>query len=284
MRILLAGTRGTTPVTAPDRAVFGGDTTCLLVVGEAGDRVLVDAGTGLRGAAAELPPSPDVLVLLTHFHWDHLAGLPTLPALHDPRARLLFAAPPADGAGVGDAVSGVLGAPFWPVRLDDCPANIGFAELPSASGSEPLRTGGLEIRWAPLPHPGGCTAYRIDEPATGASVVVATDAEWRDAAPGLRDGLVQLCREPSSCDLLVCDAQYDDDVADQRRGWGHGTMTDAVALCRETGAGRLLLTHHDPDHDDDALAAREQRLQALLPGAALARQGAWIDPARKDLP
>ena len=284
MRILLAGTRGTAPVTASDRAVFGGDTTCLLAESQAGDHVLVDAGTGLRLAAAALPPAPDLLVLLTHFHWDHLAGLPSLPTLHDPRARLLFAAPPTDGATVDAAVGGVLGAPFWPVRLDDCPASIGFAELPAASGSEPLRHGGLEIRWAPVPHPGGCTAYRIDEPATGASVVVVTDAEWHHAPAALRDGLLQLCREPAPCDLLICDAQYDDDDAPRRRGWGHAAMSDAVALFGDAGAGRLLLTHHDPDHDDQALAAREQRLQASLPAAALARQGAWIDPARKDLP
>jgi len=56
----------------------------------------------------------------------------------------------------------------------------------------------------------------------------------------------------------------------------------AAALAREVSAGRMLVTHHDPEHDDQTLHARERALQADLPTAALARQGQEIDLARLD--
>jgi len=284
MRVYIAGTRGSAPVTGSDRAVFGGDTTCLLVTGSGGGQIVLDCGSGLATVAPRLQAIPELVLLLTHFHLDHLLGLVTFPPLYDPRAQLLFASPRAGGVSVEAALRGLLRAPYWPVELDCLPARLSFADLPPSSGSEPLRVADLEIRWAPLPHPGGCTAYRLDDPGDGTSLVLATDAEWDGAPDHLRRLFRQLCGEPAACDLLVCDGQYDDATAAVRRGWGHTAWRQAVALAGEVDAGRLLVTHHDPDTDDQTLARRERDLLAAWPGAALARQGVEIDLARKDGP
>lgn len=282
MRVHFAGTRGSVPVTRPDRATFGGDTTCLLVTGNGGEQVVLDCGSGLANVAARLTAGPDLLILLTHFHLDHLVGLTGFPLLHTPGAQLVFAAPATGELSVGEALGGLFRAPYWPVDLEACGADLSFADLPRASGTEPMLLRGLEIRWAPLPHPGGCTAYRLDEPATGASLVLATDAEWDGAPAASRETFLRLCREPTPCRLLIGDGQYDDATAPERRGWGHSSVSAMVALAREAGCDRLLLTHHDPGDDDAALLAREAELQAVLPGALLARQGRELDLARKD--
>lgn len=282
MRVHFAGTRGSAPVTRPDRSVFGGDTTCLLVTGESGEQVVLDCGSGLASLAPRLRTAAELTILLTHFHLDHLVGLMAFPPLYDPASRLLVAAPPAGGVGAGEALRGLFRAPYWPVELERGGARLRFADLPAASGGEPMAVGGLEIRWTPLPHPGGCTAYRLDEATTGGSLVLATDAEWDGAPEDQRVAFLRLCREPTPCGLLVCDGQYDDAVAGKRRGWGHSSVSSAVALAREAGCERLFLTHHDPGDDDATLAAREAAVQEALPGAALARQGQELVLARKD--
>ena len=284
MRVHFAGTRGSAPVTTPDRSEFGGDTTCLLVTGAAGEQVVLDCGSGLANVASRLIAGPDLLILLTHYHLDHLIGLIAFPPLHTPASQLVFAAPAADGVTVGEALGDLFREPYWPVDLARGGASISYTDLPDASGAQPMLMHNLEIRWAPLPHPGGCTAYRLDEPASGSSLVLATDAEWEGAPAHLRAQFLRLCREPSPCNLLICDGQWDDTSAGRHRGWGHSSWSEAVALAQEAGCGRLLLTHHDPGDDDTTLAAREAELQAVLPTAALARQGQELEPGRKELP
>jgi ribonuclease BN (tRNA processing enzyme) len=275
LRVLIAGTRGTAPLTGPPADPFGGDTTCVLITGASGEQVILDCGTGLPALAPRLGPGPRLLVLVTHYHFDHLAGLGPFTALYDAAARITFAAPPLAGVTVAQAVRGLLGPPYWPLAVDKMAAEIEFRDLPSPC-REPLTEGGLAVRWTAVPHPGGCTAYRIDEPATGAAVVLATDVEWTDAPAALRDDFLDLCRKPRPADLLIHDGQFDAADYAQRRGWGHATADDAVQIAKATGVQHLLITHHDPAHDGAALAARERRIRALWPRAALARQGQQI--------
>lgn len=282
MQLLFAGTRGSMPVCSPDRRTYGGDTTCLLVLGQQGEQVLVDAGTGLHGATSYLDPQHPVHVLFTHFHLDHLTGLPSWDALYTPGRELMFAGPPADGATVEAAVSGLIGPPYWPVPLGSLGSRLSFTDLaPRSDDASPLRVGGFEVRWMPLPHPGGCTAYRFDEPASGASLVVATDCEWDAASADLR---AEFVRFAAGCKLLVCDGQYEPTEMPDRQGWGHTSWQGAADLAREVGCDHLSLTHHDPLADDPTLTAREAQLQAELPHADLARQGTVVDLARKARP
>jgi ribonuclease BN (tRNA processing enzyme) len=54
-------------------------------------------------------------------------------------------------------------------------------------------------------------------------------------------------------DTLVHDAMYSDRIITARAGWGHSTPREAVGLAAEARCRRLLLFHHDPEHDDGAL-------------------------------
>jgi ribonuclease BN (tRNA processing enzyme) len=83
-------------------------------------------------------------------------------------------------------------------------------------------------------------------------------------------------------DALVHDAQYFEDEYEQRIGWGHSSVADAVAFKRAVGAGRLVLFHHEPRHADGVLEQLEDRARDLASGQAgpsptLAREGMVIE-------
>ena len=61
-----------------------------------------------------------------------------------------------------------------------------------------------------------------------------------------------------------------------RIGWGHSTWQEGVRLARAAGVGRLVLFHHEPDHDDQAMLRIEAQAQALLPATVAAREGATL--------
>ena len=55
--------------------------------------------------------------------------------------------------------------------------------------------------------------------------------------------------------MLIHDAQYTDGEYRAHVGWGHSALSDTLTFARRAEVGRLLLFHHDPQRDDDALDA-----------------------------
>jgi ribonuclease BN (tRNA processing enzyme) len=176
----------------------------------------------------------------------------------------------ADG-GVREAVTKLVAPPFWPISWERMGARLEFAEF-----SEEIHLGHLRIRGCPVPHPGGCMAYRIDDNDGGESLVFATDIEWRKRTQTDETAFMAMCREPRPADLLVIDAHFDEADKDAFAGWGHSCWQDDLAIAQSAGLKRVLLGHHAPDADDDALRAMEQQVRKRSPAGALARAGRWL--------
>ena len=85
----------------------------------------------------------------------------------------------------------------------------------------------------------------------------------------LDSSVVDFCR---GADLLIHDAQYTPKELANRRGWGHSQHEQAIECARLAKVKKLVLTHHDPDHNDAFLSEVEQRCQELLPNCVLARE------------
>lgn len=265
MKITMWGTRGSIPVSGAGFVRYGGATTCLEVQ-TAGERIVIDCGTGV----AELGKYggsnwADTLVLQTHLHWDHIQGFPFFGALFDPTARLTFRARPRDGESMRQVLEAQMARPTFPVGLDIVPATLDFVDLEAESGR--FAKGAVEISWTEVWHPSGASAFRIDD---GSHAFVFTgDCEVQQ---GRRDALAELA---AGADVLVMDAQYFPEEYHSRRGWGHSTPLDAVELAKEVGVKRLILTHHDPSHDDARLEEKLAVAREAARGSRLVVDNAY---------
>jgi phosphoribosyl 1,2-cyclic phosphodiesterase len=246
--LTIHGVRGSTPVGGQGTARYGGQTICLSAHAGGNDILVIDAGTGLRGLQESLTSSAGgrrFHLFLTHYHWDHLQGLPFFAPLYDEANHFTFYGFPWEGMGIKELIAGTFRPPWFPVSLDDTAAEKEYVAL--ADG--PIRIGDLAVSWTRLNHPQGVTAYRITGPS--ASVVIATDHESGD--PEFDEALYVLGR---GADVLVHDAQYTDGEYELHyEGWGHSTWRHAVDAAKATEASRLVLISHDPSHDDDAVDA-----------------------------
>jgi hypothetical protein len=75
----------------------------------------------------------------------------------------------------------------------------------------------------------------------------------------------------AGADVLLHDAQYTPEELSTHRGWGHSSYRQAIDCAKLAGVKKLVLTHHDPDHDDAVLAEIERHSQQLFPNCVLAR-------------
>ncbi len=263
LRVTCWGTRGSTPVSGPQFMRHGGATTCLEIElvgadGETPRRVVMDCGTGLS-AMGRRRPVREALVLQTHMHQDHIQGFPLFGPLFDELARFRFLAARRDGQGLEEVLGAHMARPLFPVPLQALPASLTFEEIPKAGERS---FGEARVRWIEVDHPSGSTAFRVDY--GGRSVVFSGDVEIGDDD----DGLVELSR---GADLLIMDAQYLPQEYPSRRGFGHSTPETAVETAMKAGVGRLLLTHHDPGHDDVTL-----EMKAMIAKQAVARRGGCL--------
>jgi phosphoribosyl 1,2-cyclic phosphodiesterase len=258
------GVRGTAPVAGRDRVRFGGHTICSRVIRPAGEEpVLIDAGSGLiplgRRLIEERPEGAGrIHLLLTHFHLDHILGLPFFPPLYKPETELLVYSTVTPGE-AESCLAGIMRGRRFPIELRELPASVRFLEFPV----EGMEVGGIAVTCFPLTHPQGCVAFRV---RTGnRSWVTATDTEH--PAEGLDEGLAEFCR---GADGLICDATFLPEEYPSKRGWGHSTWREGVRLAEAAGVPRLVLSHLNHEHDDRTVAEMENAARAVFPGASAA--------------
>ena len=202
---------------------------------------------------------------MTHFHWDHLLGLPFFKPLYRPENNFEFYGSSWEQVDVEKGVSSVMSQPLFPLPLADAPSTKSFHEVVAGGWT----IGPISVRAAHLHHPQGVTAYRLDH--GGRSLVLATDVEAGDTDSDR--SLVDLTR---GADVLIHDAQYLPTEIETYKGWGHSTWEDAVGVAEAAGVDRLVIISHDPERTDEGvdllLAAARQRFpntDAAFPGMEL---------------
>jgi phosphoribosyl 1,2-cyclic phosphodiesterase len=265
------GVRGSVPTPNACNLGIGGNTPCMQVLSDVGtpdpctDLLVFDAGTGIRALGKEItscPLTPKAIhVFLTHFHWDHVQGLPYFLPLFSPRTNMVFhSAHPVEK--LRAVLAAQMQSPYFPVCFEELPANIQFCQI----GTEPQSFGEVTVQAFPLHHPQGSFGFRLVHPQR--TVVYATDHEHGDAAS--HDNLTAMSQ---GADVLVYDAQYTPVEYETRCGWGHSTWLEATRVAKEAGVKQLVLFHHDPDRDDEAVRRIEMEAREEFAGTVAAYEG-----------
>jgi phosphoribosyl 1,2-cyclic phosphodiesterase len=268
MNVTFWGVRGSVPTPQRENLGFGGETACIEVEAE-GKRIVLDAGTGLRQLGDRVlcglgPEGLNEDILLSHFHWDHLQGIPYFAPLFRNSILRFHSLMPAES--LHSTLSALMAAPFFPIAFDAAAAIKEFRQFKSLS---PFEIGPFLIRPFPLRHPQGCTGFRIE--CRDHIVVYATDYEHGDA-----ESDAVLLEHASGADLLIADAQYTPEEYPQRIGWGHSTWLEAAEIAKRAKVKRLVLFHHDPLRDDDSLSEIVLLARRVFASTDAGREGTTI--------
>ncbi len=246
----------------------------LLDCGEATQHQFMKAG--LKASRCER-------ILLTHLHGDHCYGLPGLLlciAIHGRTAAVEVAGPP----GIRELLTTIL-------RLSEAelPYELVITELPASGGAlAPL--GGWQATAYPIAHRVACLgwclvedqrpgrfhvdrAQRIGVPEGAlfgqlqrgepirlpdGRIVLSSDVT-DPPRPGRKVVLLGDTSDPSGiaaaaadCDLLVCEATYDQGRGEKAVEWGHSTTAMTGAFAHRIRARRLIITHFSARYTESA--------------------------------
>jgi phosphoribosyl 1,2-cyclic phosphodiesterase len=265
------GVRGSIACPGPDTARYGGNTPCVEM--RCGDHILIfDAGTGLRPLGDALlnePGAAKLDIFLSHFHIDHVTGLPFFaPLFAKDRSVRVWAGNLAPACSLQKAVQRLMGFPLFPVQPNIFQAAFEMRDFQPGDTLSPQP--GIALRTAPLNHPGGATGYRLDYGKS--SVAYLTDIECGDGP--VDPAVLALARGAT---LVIVDTMYTDDELPSKVGWGHSSWQQGIRLADAAGASRLCLFHHDPEHDDAAMDAIARDADAARPGTVVASEGLLIE-------
>ncbi|NQV54456.1 MAG: MBL fold metallo-hydrolase [Rhodospirillales bacterium] len=245
IRVKIWGCRGSIACPAPTHLKYGGNTTSL-EIDVAGQKILLDCGTGIRNLGKQMMKSDmeHCHILLTHTHWDHINGFPFFSPAYDKNRRFDIMAGHLTGkGGIQNILETQMDNPMFPVPLDAMQAKLTFTDFVAGDVLDLSIGNKFTVRTAQLNHPNGATGYRVD--CNGSSMCLITDTEH---VPGQIDENILGLIEGS--DLVIYDATYTEEEFPSKVGWGHSTWVEGVKLCKEAGAKRLGIFHHDPEHDD----------------------------------
>jgi len=234
----------------------GGNTPCVGVTFEdTAECIVFDCGSGIRelGLAQinEKNKTSWYHIFLSHFHWDHIMGLPFFGPAYNPSNKVDFYSPVPD---LEKILDGLMIPPYFPVRLDSMGAGKTFHHL-----EKDVQIAGRTVSFKKMNHPGDSYSYCIND--NGKRVIYATDTELSsdDFNKNKENAAVFL-----DADLIIIDCQYTLGEAIEKYNWGHSAFNLAVDFAVNWNIKHMVMFHHDPSYDDHKLHGNLQSARWYL--------------------
>lgn len=221
----------------------GGNTPCVVLT-DGDTKVILDCGSGLRVFGKTEKENKNYHVLLSHFHWDHIQGLPFFDPAYDPNTRIDFYSPfPA----AKELLQKQMKRPFYPVPFESFTKNFNFHRI--HRGTE-FMIGDLKVNFCKMNHPGNSYSYSFSK--NGKKFVYATDVELKTLDFDENEQTAAVFKD---ADVIVLDSQYTVEEAFRKQNWGHSAFCYAIDFSVRWNIKELYLFHHEPTYDDKKLAS-----------------------------
>lgn len=273
------GVRGSYASPFPTHLKVGGNTSCVEISMDE-HTVICDAGTGIIPLGNKLVAenkTKDILIVLTHYHWDHICGLPFFVPAFIPDWKINFFGPGESIQEIKQNLDSQMQAPYFPVGTETWMAQVNYIEPRETK----INRGPIDITYYGVHHPGITYGYKIN--ACNKTIIYVSDNECQFLDKSIKQKMTEFSEEEQEmfeamnreeyeyelqsihgADILIHDAQYTPEDYEAKRGWGHSCYIDVVNYAIDAEVKELYLYHHDPYNDDDAIDKIYDKSQEVI--------------------
>ncbi len=262
IHLKLWGVRGSLPAPGPQTQLFGGNTSCIEM--RCGEEIFIfDAGSGIRELGLDLLKSMPLKarIFFTHYHWDHILGFPFFVPAYIPSNEFHIYGESKRRRSPKQILSGQMVFPYFPVSLDAMRAKLVFHTLKAGSTK---KFGEVTVKTHRLNHPFDAMGYRVDY--QGSSVAYITDYEHFDYQD---EPLIEFVQ---GVDAMIYDSAFNEAEYITKQGWGHSTWEQGVKLAQAGNVKSLIISHHEPTHDDNYMTKVEPEAKKVFPNSTVAKE------------
>jgi phosphoribosyl 1,2-cyclic phosphodiesterase len=266
--IKFLGVRGSTPCCEDSYLHYGGHTSC--VISRCDNKLLIfDAGSGIASISYDcLKDIKEVYLFFSHFHLDHVLGLPFLKAMWNKNITVhIYSGTLKPYGGVQKFLSSTFSPPLFPVAFDDWPCEKKMYDIDPGST---IKINDIQIDTCSLNHPNGSIGYRVTY--NNKSFCYITDHEHSDEK--INNNLINFINEAN---YFIYDSSFEDDEYPKYKGWGHSTWQEAIRIGNQANVENVVLFHHEPFHTDTIMEKIEETVNIQYNNVIVSKQGMKIN-------
>lgn len=256
MELNIYGCRGSIPSSSPNTVRYGGNTSCYEILVD-NKQIILDTGSGFRNL--RLQSDRAKIILYSHWHHDHIQGLPFNGDLFIKENSVTICSALATKRPFRNTLQTYFSGGYFPVDIVKFLPNLTFVNF---NELQKLLSPEVAVDWLELNHPGGAAGYSIkcDE----GKISYLCDNEFEDSQ------LAELSHFVKDSDIVIWDGMFTDAELPAKKGWGHSSIEQAIEFYKECDVKKLLIAHHDPGRLDSEL----DELSSILPaGIEFAHDG-----------
>ncbi len=249
-KINVWGSRGSNVQTDFNKKKYGLETTCISIETEK-EIIIIDAGSGIinfdKYFYRENLQHKDVKLFFTHYHYDHIIGLPFTKLIYDENVNLKLYGSGFKDTPFKNVLKNFFSSPYFPIEI----LNRNNIEIDEIKVGTDIELEQMNVKTISLNHSNECVGYKFK--IADKSICVMFDYEYREDKN--KSDTINFLK---NSDLLIIDSYFTD--LDYKQRWGHSTVEDNISLINENGVKKALLTHHNADYVDSYMEDIENKL------------------------
>ena len=192
-------------------------------------------------------------MIFSHFHYDHIQGLPFNHQIFDPSNKVTISSGLVNADELREVFVRAFQPMYFPIPLVDTLKNLKFVEFDLIMAElEHL----CSLSTIELNHPGGAAGYIVEKDKK--KVCVFLDHEYGQE-PLIDD---QLISSATDSDLVVWDGMFLDEELPPKKGWGHSSIEQGITFSEKTACKNLAIAHHAPSRSDEQLNEHSNNLSS----------------------